>query len=156
MPPKKIKEIPKNIMKIHRSEFDGESSAWFDSDGCDVCKAILSHSSFLISGRHMGDYIIVYSFVVPSFDAFKEIISTVESKGLKPKILQLGKFKLTEKVLTRKQERVLLLALRMGFFQVPRRITMHELSNRLGVGLSTLSEIIRRGMRRLLEDHFET
>jgi predicted DNA binding protein len=104
----------------------------------------------------MGDYIIVYSLVVPSFDAFREIISTVESKGLKPKILQLGKFKPEEKVLTRKQERALLLALKMGFFQVPRRITMRELSDKLEVGLSTLSEIIRRGMRRLLEDHFET
>jgi predicted DNA binding protein len=104
----------------------------------------------------MGEYTIIYSFVVPSFDAFQGTISALESKGFKPKILQLGKFKLTEKVLTRKQERALLLALRMGFFQVPRRITMNELSNRLGIGLSTLSEMIRRGMRRLLEDHFET
>ena len=58
--------------------------------------------------------------------------------------------------MTEKQERVLWLALKMGFFEFPRRITMLELSRRLGVGLSTLSEIIRRGIRRLLENHFET
>jgi predicted DNA binding protein len=158
IPSEQINEIPENTFtKIRRgSKFGGGLSAWFDSDGCDVCKAILSHSSFLISGRHIEDYTIVYSFVVPNFVAFKTIVSTLESRGLKPKILEVGKFRPKGKTLTEKQERVLWLALKMGFFEFPRKITMLELSRRLGVGLSTVSEITRRGMRRLLEDHFET
>ena len=158
IPSERIKEIPKGAFtKIRGSDkIDGQASAWFDSDGCDVCKTILSHSSFLISGRHIEDYTIVYSFVVPNFVAFKNIISTLEARGLKPKILEVGKFRPKGKTLTEKQERVLWLALKMGFFEFPRKITMLELSRRLGVGLSTLSVITRRGMRRLVEDHFET
>jgi predicted DNA binding protein len=82
-------------------------------------------------------------------------IRILEASGLKPKILEIGKFKPKGEVLTEKQERVLWLALKMGFFDFPRKITMLELSSRLGVGLSTLSEIARRGIRRLLEYHFE-
>jgi predicted DNA binding protein len=158
IPSKQINEFPKGAFtKIRGSDkIDGQASAWFDSDGCDVCKTILSNSSFLISGRHIQDFTIVYTFVVPNFDAFKSITSTLEAKGLKHKILELAKFKPKGKILTEKQERALWLALKMGFFEYPRKITMLELSRRLGIGLSTLSEITRRGIRRLLEDHFET
>ena len=158
MPSKEIVEIPKNTFTKIRSSgrFDGRVSAWFDSDGCDVCKTILSNNSFLISGRHVEGYTILYSFVAPNFEAFKNIVSTLDATGLKPRILEVGKFRRKGKILTEKQERVLWLALRMGFFEFPRKINMLELSRRLGVALSTLSEITRRGIRRLLEDHFET
>jgi len=83
-------------------------------------------------------------------------LEDARASGLKPKILEVGKFRPKGKTLTEKQERVLWLALKMGFFEFSRKITMAELSRRLGLGLSTLSEITRRGIRRLLEDHFET
>ncbi|MCK4634152.1 helix-turn-helix domain-containing protein, partial [Candidatus Bathyarchaeota archaeon] len=72
------------------------------------------------------------------------------------KILEVGKFQRRREILTEKQERALWLAFKMGFFKYPRNLTMQELSLRLGVSLSTLSETMRRGLRRLLEDHFET
>jgi predicted DNA binding protein len=98
----------------------------------------------------------LYSFVAPTFDAYQQILTTLESKGWQPKILEIGRFRSGGNVLTEKQERALLLALRLGFFEVPRRISMRELSNKLQVALSTSSEIIRRGLRRLLEQHFKT
>ncbi len=158
MPSKEITEIPeKTFTRIRGSgRLDGGASAWFDSDGCDVCKTILSQNAFLISGRHIEGYTILYNFVAPNFGAFKSIVSTLEASGLEPKILEVAKFKPKGKILTEKQERTLWLALKMGFFEFPRKITMLQLARRLGVGLSTLSEITRRGIRRLLEDHFET
>lgn len=157
-PSHEISEVPaETFTKIRSSgKFEGGASVWFDSDGCDVCKAILSQKAFLVSGRHIEGYTILYSFVAPNFDAFKSIVSTLEASGLEPKILEVARFKPKGKILTEKQERVLWLALKMGFFEFPRKITMLELSRRLGVGLSTLSEITRRGIRRLLERHFET
>ena len=157
-PSHEISEVPaETFTKIRSSgKFVGRASVWFDSDGCDVCKAILSQKAFLVSGRHIEDYTILYSFVAPNFDAFKSIVSTLETSGLEPKILEVARFKPKGKILTEKQERVLWLALKMGFFEFPRKITMLELSRRLGVALSTLSEITRRGIRRLLERHFET
>lgn len=158
VPSKRITDVPTD--KITRIRSGGkpeqEAAAWFDSDGCDVCKAILSHRAFLISGRHIEGHTILYSFVAPSFDAFQSIVSDLEANGLQPKILEVSRFKPRRETLTEKQERVLWLALKMGFFEFPRKITMRELARRLGIGLSTISEITRRGLRRLLEKHFET
>ncbi|NIW14267.1 MAG: hypothetical protein GWN31_10125 [Candidatus Thorarchaeota archaeon] len=144
------------LSRIPDSIYGGEESAWFDSDGCDVCGAVLSQDSFLISGRHIGDFTMIYSFVAPTFKAYQQIITSLESKGWKLKILEVGRFRSEKHILTETQERTLLLALRLGFFEVPRRITMRELSDRLQVALSTLSENIRSGLRRLVEEHFKT
>ena len=135
---------------------DSKPSAWFDIEGCDLCKTVLSSGSFLISGKNVEDYTIIYSFVTPNFFAYKKILSTLESHGLEPKVLEIGKFTPKGEVLTEKQERVLWLALKMGFFDFPRKISMKDLAQRLGIGLSTLSEITRRGTRRLLQNHFKT
>lgn len=151
------KNLPsKFFAKTQIDESRKTTSAWFNTDGCDVCNTILGNSSFLVSARHVEGYSIIYSFVAPSFDAYRKIISSLESQGIKIKILEVGSFNPTSRILTEKQQRVLWVALKMGFFEYPRKITMLELSQRLGVGLSTLSEMLRRGSRRLLEDYFKT
>lgn len=155
IPSKQVDKIPQNL-EVRQDEGKRGTSVWIDSSGCDVCTTILSNSSFLISGRTVEDGALLYTFITPSFEAFQTIISSLEGKGFKPKILEVGKFQRRREVLTEKQERALWLALKMGFFHYPRNLTMQELSLRLGVSLSTLSETMRRGIRRLLEDHFET
>ena len=152
-------KIPKeHVSKMPEDRFTKISSSgelWFDSDGCDVCNTILSHRSFLVSARHISDYTIIYDFVVPNHEAFKNIISTLEDSGLSPKILEVTKFKPKTKVLTEKQERVLWLALKLGFFDYPRKMDSIEFSKKLGIVPSTLSEMTRRGIRRLLKHYFE-
>jgi len=128
---------------------------WFDSDGCDVCNAILSHRSFLVSARHISDYTIIYNFVVPNHEAFKNIVSKLENSGLPLRIIEATKFRSKTQVLTEKQERVLWLAMKLGFFDYPRKINSIEFSKKLGIVPSSLSGITRNGIRRLLRHYFE-
>ncbi|UCH31335.1 MAG: helix-turn-helix domain-containing protein [Candidatus Bathyarchaeota archaeon] len=137
-------------------ENNGRASVWFDSDDCAACETILSQNSFLVSGRHVEGDTIIYSFVAPCFDALKNTIELLEAKGLDPRIMEVSRFTERRKPLTEKQDRILWLALKLGFFECPRKLTMADLSHRLGIGLSTLSEILRRGMRRLLERHYRS
>ena len=146
-----------SFTKVHGSKKLGEgTSAWFDTGGCDFCNVLLDHNAFLISGRNVEAHTLIHSFVAPSFEAFQKIMSELEANGLEPKILSVGKFKPKSKILTERQERTLWLALKMGFFEYPKKIHSAELSRRLGIAPSTLSEVTRRGLRRLLEAHFET
>lgn len=158
VPSHQIHKIPNGMLVKARgnSKFETKTETWFDSDGCNVCSTILSHGSFLISARDFKDESIVYSFIAPNFDAFKGIIPALEESGLKPKLLKVEKHEPKGKILTEKQERVLWLALRMGLFDYPRKTNALELSRKLEIQPSTLSEITRRGVRRLLESHFET
>ncbi len=70
---------------------------------------------------------IMYSFMVPSFEAFQKIISALETAGLKVKVLKMGKFEPKEGVLTEKQERIFWLALKSGFFDYPQESTQKSL-----------------------------
>lgn len=50
---------------------EGKSSIWLESEGCGVCNTILSSDAFLVSGKSVEGYTIMYSFMVPSFEAFQ-------------------------------------------------------------------------------------
>lgn len=152
VPKEQLTKIPE---KTFKKVLAGEE-AWLESDGCDVCNAILSNNSFLVSAMHTEEYNFLYNFVVPNYEAFQKIIRTLENKGLTPKILKVAKFEPKGEALTERQEKVLWLALKLGFFDYPRKINSIELSSKLHIAPSTLSEIKRRGMRKLLEKHFKT
>ena len=152
---RQIKNPPAELKAIAQSKGVGKSSIWLESEGCGVCHTILSSDAFLVSGKSLEDCTIMYSFMVPSFEGFQKIVSALEAAGLKVKVLKMGKFEPKKGVLTEKQESIFWLALKGGFFDYPRKIDTVELAAKLGISPSTLSEITRRGMRRLLESYFK-
>jgi predicted DNA binding protein len=145
-------KVPKELTVKGRVE--GRSSVWLESEGCEVCNNILAHDAFLVSGKSMQDSMITYSFMVPTFEAYKGIIADLEKAGHQVQVRKIGKFEQKTGVLTENQERIFWLALKSGFFEYPRQICMTELAAKLGISAATLSEIMRRGTRRLLEHHF--
>jgi predicted DNA binding protein len=54
--------------------------------------------------------------------------------------------------LTDEQREALRVACELGYFEVPRRTSMTEISNRLGISSQAVSERIRRGTDRLVEE----
>ena len=151
-----LKKIPKEFKIVaSRGKAESKPSIWFESEGCEVCNCILSRDAFLISGKSMEENTIKYSFIVPTFEAYKSIVSALENSGHKVNALKMGSFEPKTGVLTEKQERIFWLALKGGFFDYPRKIGTQELSDKLGIRPSTLSEMLRRGTRRLLEHYFE-
>ena len=153
---KQVKNPPAELKVLaSKGKSQAKSSIWLESEGCGVCHTILSSDAFLVSGKSITDYTIMYSFMVPSFEAYKKIVSSLESAGLKVNVLKMGKFEPKVGVLTERQERIFWLALKGGFFDYPRKIDTVELAAKLRISPSTLSEITRRGMRRLLENYFK-
>jgi predicted DNA binding protein len=138
-----------------KGHVEGKSSVWLESEGCEVCNTILAHDAFLVSGKSMEDSIITYSFMVPTFEAYKGIIGDLEKASYKVNVRKVGKFEQQIGVLTENQERIFWLALKSGFFDYPRQVGMAELAAKLGISSATLSEIMRRGTRRLLEHYFK-
>ncbi len=138
-----------------KTKVPNKSSTWFESEGCEVCNTILSRDAFLVSGKSMEQNMIMYSFMVPTFEAYKGIICNLEQSGHKVNVLKLGKFESKPGVLTGKQEKIFWLALKSGFFDYPRKIDTIELANKLGVSPATLSEMLRRGTKRILNYFFK-
>ncbi|SFS56023.1 helix-turn-helix domain-containing protein [Halostagnicola kamekurae] len=93
----------------------------------------------------------------------REAIATfyehLRSVGLEPTIVRL--FDPTTEMhtrygLTTQQYHTLLAAVERGYFEIPRKITMQELSDELGVSHQALSEQLRRAYRALVTAEFET
>jgi len=147
------KKVPKELAA--KGHVESKSSVWLESEGCEVCNTILGHDAFLVSGKSMQNNIITYSFMVPTFEAYRGIITDLEKAGHKVNVVKIGKFEQQIGVLTENQERIFWLALKSGFFDYPRQIGMAELAAKLGITAATLSEIMRRGTRRLLEHYFK-
>lgn len=147
------KKVPKELVAPKR--VDRKSSVWMESEGCEVCNTILEHDAFLVSGKSLEDNMITYSFMVPTFQAYQAILAELEKTGHKVKVQKIGKFQPQTGVLTENQERIFWLALKSGFFDYPRQTDLAELAKKFGISSATLSEIIRRGTRRLLEHYFK-
>jgi predicted DNA binding protein len=155
LPRGELSKVSGGRLRILKGSKGSNTLASFQTDGCNVCNTMLSQGAFLISGKHLGGYRMVYEFIVPGHEVFKRIMSTLESLGFKPKILGLTKHEHKEGVLTEREEDVLWLALKMGYFNYPRKTSTKELARTLGIVPSTLSEITRSGVRKLLEKYFE-
>ncbi len=147
------RRVPKELSA--KGHVEGKSSVWLESEGCEVCNTILAHDAFLVSGKSMEGNIITYSFMVPTFEAYKGIIGDLENAGHVVNVRKVGKFEQQIGVLTENQEKIFWLALKSGFFDYPRQVGMAELAAKLGISSATLSETIRRGTRRLLEHYFK-
>jgi predicted DNA binding protein len=147
------KKVPQELAA--KGRVDGKSAVWLESEGCEVCSTILTHDAFLISGKSMQENIISYSFMVPTHDAYRGVMADLQKAGYKVNVRKVGKFEPQIGFLTEKQERLFWLALKSGFFDYPRQVGMVELATKLGISTATLSEIMRRGTRRLLEHYFK-
>ncbi|MEM2099433.1 MAG: helix-turn-helix domain-containing protein [Candidatus Bathyarchaeia archaeon] len=149
-------KIPRELkVAARKGKSKDKRAIWFESEGCEVCNTILIYDAFLVSGKSVEKNVIMYSFMVPTFEAYSGIIKALEATGHKVIVRKIGKFDPKTEMLTAKQERLFWVALKSGFFDYPRKIGLQELSAKLGVKPATLSETIRRGTRRLLEHYFE-
>jgi hypothetical protein len=128
-------------------------TGWFMSKGCDACKPLALGEAFLVKGRLMEDGSMEFNFIVPGESSYSRILEELNSSGIEYDIVRVASFR-SERVLTANQEKVLYIAMRMGIYDHPRRITLNRLAEMLGVSPSTLTEVLRRGLRRLLKYYF--
>jgi HTH DNA binding domain len=83
-------------------------------------------------------------------------LEQVEKAGVRYKVSSLSDAKFSHSSplnrLTEKQRRVLVTAYRLGYYDLPRRISSQQLASKLNVGSSTLINHRRRAERRLLAE----
>ena len=85
-------------------------------------------------------------------NTLKQLTDRLLSEGIEVKILRLTSMIGGEKMTT-KQEQVIRKALEMGFYDCPRRIRQKDLAKLCGLSSSTLTELLRRAERNMIEAH---
>jgi hypothetical protein len=83
----------------------------------------------------------------------KSLMQKLEDQKVEGQVVKISKIK-GEKDLTARQENILQIALEKGYFEFPKKITLRQLARALDISPATLSEILRRGQKGVLEEHF--
>ncbi|RLE51488.1 MAG: hypothetical protein DRJ33_05885 [Candidatus Methanomethylicota archaeon] len=121
---------------------------------CIVCRAIVENGAFMVFGKLSEEGLMEFRFI-SDFKSYRSILYDLQRRGVPYKVKEITYHK-PKGLLTDNQERILFIALKLGFFDYPRRISLEELASKLKISPPTLSEVIRRGLKRLLEHHFST
>jgi predicted DNA binding protein len=113
------------------------------ASGCLITKATLD-------GRE-----IIWN-VICDDESFLQLMKNLEETEVNFEILYKGKPVESGKKskITYREEEILKIALEKGFFDFPKKIKLEELAEIFGIAPSTLSEILRRGQKKVLKSYF--
>ncbi|MEM0202697.1 MAG: helix-turn-helix domain-containing protein [Archaeoglobaceae archaeon] len=119
---------------------------------CLIAQPILS-SGGIIVGLSYDSSSITWSIVCDEKDCAK-LIKKLEKLGVDFELVYKGRPEDKESM-TFREEEILRTALEKGFFDYPKRIKLEELAKIFNISPSTLSEILRRAQKKVLERYFK-
>ena len=123
-----------------------------------VLSAIGIESGYLFPPIGIGDGKIKISFL-GSEKQVKSFMEKIDELGIRYRVVLLADANFSPisplNRLTEKQREVLMAAYKLGYYEIPRKITSEELAKKLGIVDSTLVEHLRKAEQRLMTQLFE-
>ena len=123
-----------------------------------VLSAIGKESGYLFPPIGIGDGKIKISFL-GSEKQVKNFMEKIDELGIRYRVVLLADANFSPisplNRLTEKQREVLMAAYKLGYYEIPRKITSEELAKELGIVDSTLVEHLRKAEQRLMTQLFE-
>lgn len=119
---------------------------------CFLALAILE-SGCLITNAELIDRQVIWN-VVCDDESFLSLMRKLEDCDIDFELLYKGKPDKKSET-TFREEEILRIALEKGYFDFPKRIKLEELARKFDIAPSTLSEILRRGQKKILKKYFD-
>lgn len=118
---------------------------------CPACRTLVGSDCFLISAVARGDKI-EWTLIFAGKEALRELLKKLQNYNVK--VLQITRIEDRE-ILTSRQEEIIRIAFEKGYFDYPKRISIRELAKIFNVSISTLSEILRAGQKKIMDSYFK-
>lgn len=151
-----LKDIRKNplVSKVDTTMTDkGKVIGAITTSRCEICRILTDADVFLISAESKGDGKVEWTLVLTEKDVLKEIFDHLKTKSVDAELVKLTKID-DKETLTDRQDKITHVAFERGYFDYPKRISLRELARMFDVSPSTLSEILRKGQRKIVLDYF--
>lgn len=120
---------------------------------CTACRTFASATCFLVSGTTKPDGKLEWT-LLGSDTMVKSLLKELEKEGVAAEVVRISELE-EEQELTARQESILQIALEKGYFEFPKKITLRQFAKILDISPATLTEILRRGQKRVLQEHFK-
>ncbi|UCE91830.1 MAG: helix-turn-helix domain-containing protein [Methanobacteriota archaeon] len=121
---------------------------------CEICRILTDSDVFLISAQSKDGGKVEWTLILSEKQVLKEIFDDLKSKSVEAELIKLTKIDDKES-LTERQDKITQVAFERGYFDYPKRISLRELARMFDVSPSTLSEILRKGQRKIVLDYFK-
>jgi len=152
-----LKDIRKNplVSKVDTTVTDkGKVISAVTTSRCEICRILTDADVFLISAESKGDGKVEWTLVLSEKDVLKQIFDHLKAKSVVAELVKLTKID-DKETLTDRQDKITHVAFERGYFDYPKRISLRELARMFDVSPSTLSEILRKGQRKIVLDYFK-
>jgi predicted DNA binding protein len=151
-----LRDTKKNplVSKIDTTMTDkGKIIGAITTSRCEICRILTDADVFLISAESKGDGKVEWTLVLSEKDVLKQIFDHLKAKAVDAELVKLTKID-DKETLTDRQDKITHVAFERGYFDYPKRISLRELARMFDVSPSTLSEILRKGQRKIVLDYF--
>ena len=152
-----LRDIRKNplVAKVDTTVTDkGKVIGAVTTSRCEICRILTDADVFLISAESRGNGKVEWTLVLTEKEVLKEIFDHLRSKSVEAELVKLTKID-DKETLTDRQDKITHVAFERGYFDYPKRISLRELARMFDVSPSTLSEILRKGQRKIVLDYFK-
>ncbi|HLH86031.1 MAG TPA: helix-turn-helix domain-containing protein [Thermoplasmataceae archaeon] len=131
----------------------GKNTLWAKARSCSSCRLLSQMDTVIMSSKSLNGGRIQYRILIPSEAKLRQISHALEEADLSPKLLEI--FFESEENLTEREMEIVKKAFTLGYFDTDRKISMTELAEKIGIRTPTLSDILRRAMRKIIRYYLE-
>ncbi len=142
-----LKTVIKDVSRI------GKNTIWTETSSCSSCSFFASQDIVISGTKSINKNHLLYRIVLPSRFQLKEIMEKMEKYGLNPVLLESHDNVNTD--LTAREKEIIELAYKRGYYDTDRKISMKDLASELEVSASSLSDVLRRGTRKIIKSFVE-
>jgi predicted DNA binding protein len=121
---------------------------------CAACRALTGVDCFLMSAQARTDGRVDWNLITGSEGSLKELVDRLVAEGCDVEIRRARRPEV-RRPLTDRQEEVIRMALRAGYYDQPKRVTIKDLAKRAGIAPSTFQEILQRAERKVMLSSLE-
>ncbi|MCL4328260.1 MAG: helix-turn-helix domain-containing protein [Candidatus Thermoplasmatota archaeon] len=129
-----------------RAKRAGNSSLWVESASCSSCSFFSKTFSNIMGTRSAGRYRVQYRVLLPSPGDLRSLEKQLKAAGLSYDIISVISYNHHE--LTDREREILRMAMDKGYFEDSGRISLTKLARELDISPSSLSEILRRSLKK--------
>ncbi len=122
---------------------------------CKACEVLMKAKAFMIFPVSIHKGRMKWLLITDDNPTVGKIVNDLEKCVCDVKIERVTPFG-GKGILTERQEELVRVALASGFFDFPRKMGSVELAKKLGISVSTLSEIMRATQRRIFSEYLRS
>ncbi len=124
----------------------GDNSIWVESGSCSACSFFSKTFSNVLGSRSTGKKSIQYRILLPSPGDLKVLEKQMKAAGIEYDVVSVIPY--LHQDLTQREREILSIAMEKGYFEDNGRTSLTELSKVIGISPSSLSEILRRSLKK--------